>query len=140
MEFKTFLPAKHLTNIVKYYWTLDCELSPTEMYVHRTLANHCPEIIFHYGSEFRELEMDGKIKQTFRTGIHSQTDKIRKFTASNNCGIFGAVLKPYAPTLLFGISATELKNELIDLETLLGQQGKDISEKILLAKDNGQRS
>lgn len=139
MKFETYLPEKHLASIVKYFWTLDGKLSPTEMYVHRTLANHCPEMIFHYGNEFKEISKDNKIKTTFRTGIHGQTDRIRKFTAKNSCGIFGVVLQPYAPTLLFNISATELKNELVDLESLLGQEGKDISEQILLADENHQR-
>ncbi|NOT93324.1 DUF6597 domain-containing transcriptional factor [Ferruginibacter sp.] len=123
------IPEKHLTSIVKCYWTLDGKLSPTEMYIHRTLANHCPEIIFHYGSEFKEILGDNKIESTFRTGIHGQTDKIRKFTAKGNCGIFGVVLQPYAPTLLFNISATALKNELVDLESLLGQEGKTFLSK-----------
>ncbi len=139
MKFKIYIPAKHLSHFVQYYWTLDGKLSPTEMYIHRTLANHCPEIIFHYGSEFKEILVDNKIERTFRTGIHGQTDKIRKFTAKDNCGIFGVVLQPYAFTQLFNISATVLKNELIDLESLLGKEGTDISEQIMLAGGNHQR-
>lgn len=139
MEYKTYVPAKHLTSIVKYYWSLDGKLSPTEMYVHRTLANHCPEIIFHYGSEFKELTTNNKIEKTFRTGIHGQTDQVRKFTAKDCCGIFGVVLQPYAPSLLFNISATDLMNELVDLDTLLGQEGKDIAEKMILANGNQER-
>jgi AraC-like DNA-binding protein len=139
MEYKTFVPAKHLRSIVKYYWTLDGKLSPTEMYVHRTLANYCPEIIFHYGSEFKEITAGNTIEKTFRTGIHGPTDKIRKFTAKDICGIFGVVLQPYAPALLFNISATELKNELVDLESLLGKEGQKISEQIVCADGNAQR-
>jgi AraC-like DNA-binding protein len=139
MEFKSYIPSKHLAGVVKYYWTLEGKLSPAEMYVHRTMANHCPEIIFHYGSEFKEITTRNTIEKTFRTGIHSQTDKIRKFTAKDNCGIFGVVLQPYALALLFRTSAIELKNELVDLESLLGQEGKDISDQILLANGNAQR-
>ena len=139
MKFETHIPEKKLTSIVKYYWTLEGKLSHTEIYIHRTLANHCPEIIFHYGSEFKEILEDNKIKKTFRTGIHGQTDRIRKFTANDNCGIFGVVLQPYAPTILFNVPATELKNELVDLESLLGQVGADISEQIMLADGNHQR-
>lgn len=139
MKFETYFPEKHLTNIVKYYWSLDGKLSPAEMYIHRTLANHCPEIIFHYGSEFKEILGDNKIQTSFRTGIHGQTDKVRKFTAEDNCGIFGVVLQPFAPMLLFNIPAIELKNELVNLESLIGQEGKDISEQIMLADGNHQR-
>lgn len=139
MIFKTYIPKEHLTSLVKYYWSLDGQFSPTEMYIHRTLANHCPEMIFHYGSEFKEITADDKIEKTFRTGIHGQTDKVRRFTAKDECGIFGVMLQPYAIPILFKISATEIKNELVDLTTLLGQEGKDITDQIMLAKDNAQR-
>jgi len=57
-----------------------------------------------------------KLKKTFRTGLHGQTNIIRRFTAENSCGIFGAMLEPYAIPILFNSSAIEVKNELIDLE------------------------
>jgi AraC-like DNA-binding protein len=139
MTFNTYITPKHLTSIVKYYWSLDGEISPSQTYVHRTLANHCPELIFHYGGEFKEIITNDKIEKTFRAGIHGQTDKIRRFTAKNACGIFGVMLQPYAIPTLFNISATEIKNELVDLTLLPGQHGKDITEQILLATDNSQR-
>jgi len=139
MTFNTYIPPRHLASIVKYYWSLDGEISPSQAYVHRTLANHCPELIFHYGGEFKEILTDGKIEKTFRTGIHGQTDKIRRFTAKNACGIFGVMLQPYAIPALFNVPATEIKNELVDLALLPGQYGKDIAEQILFAADNHQR-
>lgn len=139
MIFKTYKPAKHLAGLVKYYWSLDATFSATEMYIHRTLANHCPEIIFHYASEFKEIIAEDNIEKTFRTGIHGQTNKIRRFTSKDGCGIFGVMLQPYAIPILFNIPATALANELVDLVSLLGQKGKDITEQIILANDNTQR-
>ena len=54
-------------------------------------------------------------------------------------GIFGVVLQPYAPTLLFNIPATAFKNELVDLASLPGQEGMELSEQILSAGNNLQR-
>src|SRR4029077_15082467 len=41
--------------------------------------------------------------------------------------------------ILFNIPATALTNELVDLASLLGQKGKDITEQMILARDNAQR-
>lgn len=139
MIFKTYKPEKRLASVVKFYWSLDGKLSPTQMYVHRTLANHCPEIIFHYGSEFKEIIAGTKIEKTFRFGVHGQTDIVRQFTSKDSCGIFGVMLQPYAIPLLFKLSATEVKNELIDITLLLGQEGKDISDQIMLTNTNAER-
>lgn len=136
MKFNTYIPAKQLSGVVKFYWSLEGKIPSNETYIHRTFANHCPELIFHYGGTFSELQTNDTIQSAFKTGIHGQTDRIRRFTAKKSCGIFGVIFQPYAIPILFGISAKEVKNELVDLSLLLGQDGLDISEKIILADDN----
>ena len=139
MKFDTHIPPKYLSSVVKYYWSLEAEIPKSENYIHRTFANHCPELIFHYGGLFKEIQTNNKVENTFRTGLHGQTDKIRRFTAINYCGIFGIMLQPYAIPLLFGIAASEIKNQLIDLVLLFGRKGKDLSEQIITARDNNER-
>jgi AraC-like DNA-binding protein len=139
MNYQQYKPPQILSDIVQHYWSLDGDIPADETYIHRTLANFCPELIFHYGGVFRELTGDGKIEQTFVTGVHGQTDRIRRFTAVKSYGIFGVILQPFAIPLLFGISSTAIKNELIDLESLLKQEGKDLADKMMLAKDNTER-
>ncbi len=131
-------PPKILSNIVRHYWSLDGHVPTGETYIHRTLANHCPELIFHYGGAFEELAGDYNTSKTFTTGIHGQTSQIRRFTAKEKYGIFGVHLQPYAIPMLFGISSGEFKNELVDL-SLLGQSGKDLTNQILSAQSNNQR-
>jgi len=138
VNYRIHQPPKALSNIVYQYWTLDGTVSPDETYIHRTLANFRPELIFHYGGPFRELVADDKIAGAFTTGIHGQTNQIRRFTAKESYGIFGVLLHPYVIPVLFGMSSTDFKNELVDL-ALLGQHGKDITDKMMLAKDNTER-
>ncbi|HEV3224127.1 MAG TPA: helix-turn-helix domain-containing protein [Puia sp.] len=139
MNYQQYKPPKWLSGIVQYYWTLEGTIPEQQMYIHRTLANFCPELIFHYGGTFDELTRDNQMQSTFLTGIHGQTDRIRRFTAKKSYGIFSVLLQPYAIPLLFGISSSEIKNELIDLVSLLGQDGKDITEKMMGAKNNAER-
>jgi len=138
MNYCTYKPPKILSDIVCHYWTLDGNVSIGHTYIHRTLANFCPELIFHYGGPFEELVSENRTETTFTTGIHGQTNQIRRFTAKEKYGIFGVLLQPYAIPILFGMPSTEIKNELVDL-TLLGQDGKDLCDQMLSAKDNAQR-
>lgn len=139
MNYSIYKPSNILSKIVSHYWTLDGSISDDQTYVHRTTANFYPELIFHYGGIFEELVGDNKVEKTFRTGIHGQTDKIRRFTAKKQYGIFGAVIQPYAIPALFGISSTAISNELIDLTCILGQEGENITEQIILAGNTAQR-
>ena len=140
-NYQQYKPSPSLSRIVQYYWSLEGFIPEQEMYIHRTLANFCPELIFHYGGAFEEITTNNQISTTFLTGIHGQTDRIRRFTAKNNYGIFSVLLQPYAIPLLFGISSSEIKNELVDLVALLGQDGKkDITQQMLEAKNNAERS
>jgi len=139
MNYQQYKPPQILSGIVQQYWSLDGNIPVGQPYIHRTLANFCPELIFHYGGTFRELVANDKNKQTFITGVHGQTDRIRRFTATKSYGIFGVILQPYAIPLLFGVSSTAIKNELIDLESLLKQEGKDLADKMMLAKGNTER-
>ncbi|MDB5088450.1 MAG: Helix-turn-helix protein [Mucilaginibacter sp.] len=138
MNYCIYKPPQILSDLVCHYWTLDGNVSIDQTYIHRTLANFCPELIFHYGGSFAELVANNSIEKTFTTGIHGQTNQIRRFTAKENYGIFGVLLQPYAIPILFGIPSTDFRNELVDL-TLLGQDGKDLTDQMLSAKNNAQR-
>ncbi|MCB0741840.1 MAG: helix-turn-helix domain-containing protein [Chitinophagaceae bacterium] len=139
MKYNTIKPTKRLSDIVRFYWMLEGSVPTERPYIHRTLANASPELIFHYKGPFEELNATDKPEKTFLTGVHAQTNKVRRFTAKSDFGIFGVFLQPYAIPVLFGIPSSEIKNELPDLVTLLGQDGKDLTEKMILAENNNQR-
>ena len=139
MKFKNYQPTKKLSDIVRFYWTLEGSVLAERAYIHRTLANASPELIFHYKYPFEELNLANQPGKTFMTGIHAQTNQVRRFIAKSDFGIFGVFLQPYAIPVLFDIASSEIKNELPDLITLLGQEGRDLSEKMILAESNEQR-
>lgn len=139
MPFRIFQPDGEISHVVKCFWSLDGNIEHHKKYIHRTLANHCPEIIFHYGGKFCELTSQNKTEDTFIAGIHGQTNTIRRFTAQSAPGIFSVLLQPYAIPLLFDVSAVEAKNQLIDLEFVLGKDGKYLSEQMLTAISNKER-
>jgi AraC-like DNA-binding protein len=139
MKYSTFKPPQVLNSMVKFYWALEGTVCPGVPYVHRTLANASPELIFHYKGPFEELNNRGQPEKTFLTGVHAQTSKVRKFTAKSDFGIFGVFLQPYAIPILFGIPTAEITDKLPDLSDLLGQEGDVISARMLTAQTNEER-
>jgi len=97
------------------------------------MADVCPELLFHFKGPFNELFDDGKAEKSFTAGIHGQTHCTRKFHIDKAFGIFGVCLYPQAIPLLFGLPATELTNQMPDLNTLLKQEGNELEDKITIA-------
>lgn len=139
MKYFTIKPSKKLSDYVRFYWVLEGSVSSQQPYIHRTLANASPELIFHYKGPFEELTFSNQSERSFLTGLHAQTNKVRRFIVKSDFGIFGVFLQPYAVPPLFGIPSSEIKNELPDLVSLLGQDGKDLTEEMMTAKNNAER-
>jgi len=138
MKYYTIKPTEKLADYVRYFWIFEGSATDNQPYIHRTLANGCPELLFHYQGTFNELIND-KFQTSFITGIHGQTSQHRRFITKKEFGIFGAYLYPHAVSVLFGLPAIELTNQLPDLMSILKKSDKHIEEKILGAKDNEQR-
>ena len=139
MNYQLHRPSSALSGLVSHYWTLDGVPLHGENVVHRTLANYYPELIFHYGGAFREIVDSRRTENTFTGGLHGQTDLVRRFCYNEKCGIFGVMLQPFAIPLLFGIPSSEVANQLVDLHTLLGAEGRILTEKMIAAPDNDSR-
>jgi AraC-like DNA-binding protein len=140
MKYLTFNPPPHLTKYVRYYWVLENEVAGGPPYFHRTMADGCAELIFHYRGRFDEIASDNKTDLSFTSGISGPTQRFRRFTIKEDFGIFGVYLYPFALPVLFGIPATEVRDEMPDLTTFLGQRGSDLEEKMMLAPDNFSRA
>lgn len=53
--------------------------------------------------------------------------------------MFGVYLYPYALPALFHVTANEISNEMPDISTFLGKEGKDLEEQIMMAGNNQER-
>ena len=135
MNFYTIEPPPHLSNYIKCYWSLETE-GPG--YTHRAMADVCMEMVFHYNGQFNEV-YDNRTEPATITALQGPLSKIRRFKIDRPFGMFGIYFYPYALPLLFGIPATELKDQMPDLITLLGHDGHVLEEKMMLAADNNAR-
>ncbi|WP_212005686.1 helix-turn-helix domain-containing protein [Chitinophaga sp. HK235] len=135
MKYQTLPPSEKFRDIVRFFWVLESD----EPYTHYSMADMCPELLFHYHGCFNEFLKDGRIQSSFTAGVHAQSSFTRKFHIDQGFGLFGVYLYPQAIPLLFDIPASELTNQMPELSGLLKPSGRQLEEKIFHADSHHQR-
>ena len=135
MNYYTIAPSPALSPFVRFFWVLESD----EPYCHRSMADGCAEMIFHYKGVFDEITTGGQAKQSFSSGLHGPSQNYRRFIIDKAFGIFGVYLYPFAIPYLFSLPASELSDQAPDLQSLFGAEGAELEEKIMLAAGNRQR-
>lgn len=140
IKYDTFPPPPDLAPYVRFFWVLEGEgVDRSEApFIYRSMADGCAELLFHYSGIFDELK-HLEHEKSFTSGIHGQSQRFRRFLIRENFGIFGAYLYPFALPLFFSLPASEVSNEMVDLKTFPGNQGRELEEKIMLAKNQTER-
>ena len=135
MKYFTISPPSTLAKFVRFFWVLEGD---REGYIHRALADVCVEMVFHYNGQFSELT-DNKSQLTSLTAMQGPSEAFKRFEIGQSFGIFGVYLYPYVIPMLFDMPASELRNQMPDLTSLMGIEGSMLEERMMLAADNNQR-
>ena len=130
MLYQVFQPPPRLAPYVRFFWVLEAEVEPGERFVHRTLADGCVEIVFHYRTAFDEIAPDGAIELSPFSNIQAQSTGHRRFAVSESFGIFGTYLYPFAIPKLFAASAAEFTDLSPDLRSAFGRETDMLNERI----------
>jgi len=140
MRFYTIQPPASLSRYVLMFWELESDASAERPYIHRSMADGCAELIFHYKGRFDELLADNRVEKSFISGIHGQSRKYSRFITCESFGIFGAYLYPFALPALFSIPASEVSDYMPDLSSIFGREGNNLEYRIITAPDNTSRA
>jgi AraC-like DNA-binding protein len=140
MKYSTIPPPLSLKPYVRCFWVLEHEFgADEESYIYRSIADGCVEMVFHYQAAFDELITDGSA-HNWQSGIHFQSSKYRRFKTKQSFGIFGAYIYPFAVPYLFNVPSAITSNEMLDLQTFLGNDGRELEDKIMTAPCNNKRA
>ena len=139
MKYFTIPPSPALAKYVRFFWVLEHEIGSGQPYIHRTMADGCAEMIFHYKGRFDEFISAEKAEPSFYSGIAGQSPTFRRFIIHEDFGIFGVYLYPFAIPVLFGMPSTELTGQMPDLQTFLGPKENGLEERMMLAADHIER-
>ncbi|MFT3827113.1 MAG: helix-turn-helix transcriptional regulator [Chitinophagaceae bacterium] len=136
MIYYTIPAPPSLAGYIRFFWVLEGNASGEMPYVHRSMADGCAELLFHYKGVFDELLPQGGRKASFISGISAPSRQFRRFIIDRPFAMFGAWLYPFAITRLFNIPVAAISNTMPDLHSLLGQEGRELEEQMMLAADN----
>jgi AraC-like DNA-binding protein len=136
------IPAKpNLSAYVRFFWVLEHDgVTAARPYTHRSMADGCCEMVFHYKGRFTDIAGDGSSAPSFTSGVGGPSQHFSRFHTAESFGIFGVYLYPFAIAALFGVPASAIANQQVSLSSLLGQAGADIEEQVMLAADNHARA
>lgn len=139
MSFQVIYPPPQLADYVRFFWFFEGRGNPYQPYVHRILAEPCPEMIFYYKGQFRNYNLTFRKENPLVSGIYGQKQIFSQVEAKEDFGIFGVYLYPYALPQLFRLPAATLTNYFADFKTLCGKEGEMLEEQMMLAATNEHR-
>jgi AraC-like DNA-binding protein len=129
--YKRALPPPQLKGYVEYFWCGEMELESGQVFTHYSPASSKAHLLFHYSGDFKLSSASGKTENTFTAGLYGQKALYNQYwTCSKKSGIFGAELYPHAFPAIFSIPASELTNQVVEVQNLLGAQGLELTEKV----------
>ncbi len=82
MLYQTFSPTLRLAPHVRFYWALEADVEPGEEFVHRSMADGCVEIVFHYRTAFDEIGPGERIEPSPISSIQAQSTRFRRFVTT----------------------------------------------------------
>ncbi|WP_307726865.1 helix-turn-helix domain-containing protein [Parapedobacter pyrenivorans] len=135
MRYHSIPPGKKLSDFIRYFWVLESE-SP---YTHHSMADVCPELLFHYRGRFDEIFEGGITEKSFISGIQGQCCQTRKFQINRSFGIFGVYFYPHAIPLVFDVPTVEFTGEMVSLDTWSRNWGSMLESRVMEAANNAER-
>ena len=103
--YRTFQPSPLLQPFVRFYWQYEGAGSVHKPYYHRSMADSGVEFIFHYKGQFTpegHTEVDPNIL------LYGPNLTPRRFCTTEEFGIFGVYMHPFAVQQLFNIPTSEI--------------------------------
>nr|WP_294943582.1 helix-turn-helix transcriptional regulator [uncultured Mucilaginibacter sp.] len=141
MNYYTIPCKPNLSPYVRFFWVLEHDgVTAARPYTHRSMADGCCEMVFHYKGRFNDMVGDEIAGLSATAGLDGPSQHFTRYHITEAFGIFGVYLYPYAVTALFGLPASAVANQKVGLATLLGKTGRDIEEQIMLATSNTERA
>jgi AraC-like DNA-binding protein len=116
MHFQRFAPCEQLQPYVQYFWSLQSPSQDHPAPAFRTIADGCPGLVFQQPTSGPVLGPAGKPWPTLL--LHGQTTQPGYMQPLGALGLVGACLHPSAVPAFFRLSAAELTDACVDLESL----------------------
>ena len=135
MQYQIHQPNHYLANFIQYYWCL--EQNSQTVQVARVIPSGESQMIFHYGTPFREIRGRHKSVLQPQSVVCGQQTTYSDIAFSGSTGMVAAVLYPHALSVFFPNPINEFTNQVTALDTFFRQAISDLQERMIAA--NGLR-
>lgn len=138
MVYQQIKPSRPLAPFIRSFWILEGNTQANLPGTYRLMADAMPNFVFHYKNQFF-VEGGGRSTKGSIGGFRGQTTRYKALKVLGEFGLIGVYLFSYSVPVLFGYSAKELTDQLLDLDTFMGKEGRLLEEQIIMAQNNIQR-
>ncbi|MBK8466919.1 MAG: AraC family transcriptional regulator [Chloracidobacterium sp.] len=121
--------------LVKSYWELSYGRDEMSGEPEPVLPDGSVELIFDFCDRFVTYFADGFTQFQPRSIVAGQLTTRLSIGPSGDTDIFGVRLRPEAGSALLGISMAEIRDQIIDLRSILGSREDELFEKLAAAAD-----
>src|SRR5690606_1083672 len=138
MKYERIYPKSSIRHLVQFFWNFEGDFTDASAYSQSTVASIHPKLAFQYIGSMAVSEK-GDQQKLFVSGFQSQTGSSYQLLSNQKVGIFGIYFQPYAIPLLFGVAATEITSQHIEITALLGKEGAFLKEQVLSCRNVQER-
>ncbi|AYB34080.1 helix-turn-helix transcriptional regulator [Chryseolinea soli] len=125
MRYQETLPPPALSDVVRYFWSIESDDVPVAPVTYRLFAESAPGLVFFYH---------------YNAGLVSGiTHHHRDFAMPGKLGMMGAFLYPYALPFLFHESPQAVTNTTVAIADFLGNEGTLLKDEIANAQHRDAR-
>ncbi len=135
--FKIIKPPSNLARYIECFWIGEFDNHLKTSFTHLAAARSKPQLLFHLEGKFEEVISSEK---TFDACFYGQSNLHKLYkTHSKKPAILGIQFYPQAFPKLLSIPASDLTNESIDINSLFGKEGAELTEKIFTTDGDMQK-
>lgn len=112
MEYNFILPQPQLAPFIKYYWTLQSD--GKSVITEKVHATGEPQIIFHFGKSYRELDPNGNTRIQPQNLVCGQMTNFKDISSTGRTNLIGIVFQPFGLKPFLNIPISELTNNTVN--------------------------
>jgi AraC-like DNA-binding protein len=139
--YKSIATPPRLSNLIQQYWVGEVATAAGQSFTHLAPAQSSAQILVHFQGEFATADEQKNARKNLVAGFYGPSLLPKQYTTrSGQAAIFGIELCPWAIPALFSLPASEVTNQTVALEDLLGATSRELVEKLLSAATPEERA
>lgn len=138
MRYSEIPPSPGLKRYVKCYWTLE-DAASASVGGEPVMPDGRIGVIFNLAGPFRRYHVGGAVETQPLSIVAGQMRSCAVIGPSGAIDLFGVRFRHAGASAFFSFPLNELTDRIIDLELVLGRDGRETEERLLGARTVGQR-